>query len=126
MVVRRGLTFAKRTFNACWIAVGQVKANSQHSAKRRTVAKSCRAFSKGKHWVPLSPLRFEIKTLDLKTTERSPANSGRPTPITLTKPSTEFAIGRAAAARLLVKQSAASQRARSQKRSWQRCMRISK
>src|SRR5260370_5917532 len=116
MAARRGSISQKRTFSASWTAVVQVKAKLRPSEKRKTDARSSLAFSKGKRSALLSRLWFAIKMFALRITARSRRNSGRHTLISPMRLNTEFGVGREAAVRLRAKRSAASRRARLQKK----------
>src|SRR5258705_4832368 len=121
MVVRHASKFPKRRFNESLIVVAPVKANLRLSAKRKTGANFCPAFLRAERSGRRSPFLFGTKTLDPKTTAKSRANFDRRMPITLTKPNTEFETGRAAVARLRVKRSVASRRARLRREQCSRC-----
>src|SRR6266576_3339842 len=99
MAARRKSTSPKPTFNESWIGGARAKANSRHSGKRKTDARFCPAFLKGRHSVLLSPLPFGTRMLGLKITGRSQANFDPHTPIILMRPNMESETGRAAAAR---------------------------
>src|SRR6267142_7070350 len=116
MVARHASKFPKRKFNESWIVVARVKANSRLSEKRKTDANFCPAFLKAERSGRRSQFLFGTKMLDPKITAKSRANFDRRTPIILTKPNTESETGRAAVARLRVKQSVASRRVRSQEK----------
>src|SRR5438094_894997 len=125
MVARHASKFPKQKFNEIWIVVAQVKANLRLSAKKRTDANFSRAFLKAEHSGRRSLFLLGTKTLDPKITAKSRANFDRRTPITLTRPNTEFETGRAAVARLRVKRSVASLRVRLQKKHCPPCTRTS-
>src|SRR6476646_1962369 len=116
MVARHASKFPKRKFKESWIVAARGKANRRLSAKKRTGARFCQAFLKGEHSGPRSPFLSGTKTLDLRITVKSRANFDRRMRITPTRQSTESETGRAAVARLRVKRSVASRRARLQKK----------
>src|SRR5205809_1551692 len=100
MVARRSSKSLKPKFNESWIVVARAKANSRLSAKRKTDANFCPAFSKVKRSGRRSQFLFETKTLDPKITAKSRGNFDRRMRITLTRRNTESEIGTAAVARL--------------------------
>src|SRR5205807_3470548 len=113
---RRKSTSPKPKFNESWIGGVRVKANSQHSGKRKTGARFSPAFSMERRSALLSHLQFGTRTLGLKITARSQANFDRRMPITLMRPNTESEIGRAAVARLRAKLLAAQPQAQCRQR----------
>src|SRR5258705_13060348 len=125
MAARHASKFPKRKFNESWIVVARVKANSRLSEKRKTDANFCLAFLKAERLGRRSQFLFGTKMLDPKITAKSRANFDRRTPIIPTRPNTESETGRAAVARLRVKQSVASRRVRLQRKHCQRCTRTS-
>src|SRR5215813_763928 len=126
MVARRALRFLRRRFNETSIAVAQAKASSRRSGKRKIDAKFYPAFLKGKRSALRSQFLSGTKMLDLKITARLQANFALPTPITLTRPNTEFETGRAAVAPRHAKQLVGSRRVQLRRRFCQRSMQISR
>src|SRR5437588_11868754 len=105
MVVRRRLASPKGTFSVSSIAAVLARAESRRSERRKTAAKFSRAFLKAKRSARRLPFWCATKTRAQRIIPILQKRFDHRTPISLTKRSTEFEIGRAVGALLRAKQS---------------------